>query len=191
MSISANFRMNSCFKIAILVLALMAGNGAAEARSRATIKRITSVTTTPARVLGSVYCVQGRVAVKGWERDLVKRNPGLDKFHWSPITAARPGTIIFRQPGTSQMHYHYTRPAVMSLSEVQQIRQQEQAKSQSGSRRIAQADLAGHLTANNEQVRGQVVSTYGNNSSYAQAPGVYTYGNSYQSKVKGRLISTR
>jgi len=154
-----------------------------------------------ARTLGSVYCVQGRTAVKGWEHDLVKRNPGLEKFHWSPITAARPGTMIFRQRGVSQTtrRYRNSKPNVMSLSEVRLAQQAQAAKAEAAGRRISEADLNGRLRFNRaqEQVQGQVqgqlqgqlVSTY-TNASVSQ-PYAYTYENSYRSKVNGRLISTR
>lgn len=189
-------RLASFTKLAkqALLLAVLASlglnGGTAEARSVAqgSSAGVNTITRTTAyrRTLGSVYCVHGQVAVKGWEKDLVKRNPGLNKFHWSPITAARPGTVVFTQRGTSRsmQQYHYAKPTVMSLDEVRLAQQKQQSM---------RADLNGRLqlsrTHLQEQVQEQLVSTY-TNASVSQ-PYAYTYENSYRSKVNGRLISTR
>jgi len=74
------------------------------------------------RVTGSLYCVQGTVTVKGWEKELIARNPSLEKFHWAPISAARPGKIYFRQPisvnGSKTKPFHSTKPLLISTADV-------------------------------------------------------------------------
>ena len=195
MNASPNLIQTIWFRFAVIAIALMVGFGAAEARST-TASSVSIIATTkkaPSRVIGSVYCVRGQVAIKGWERDLVRRNPGLNQFHWSPITAARPGVVVFRQPGGSSTlkQYHYSKPTVISMSEVraaQETKKMQIMRAQAPSRRTTQAELNGRLRAGDEQVQSQLVSTYGN--SFSQ-PGVYTYQSRYQSRVNGRLISTR
>lgn len=128
---------------------------------------------------GSVYCVQGTVAVRGWEQDLVKRNPGLRRFNWSPITAAKPSVLVFRQPAPNQRrsaqavnHYHYTKPTVLSYSEMRVARKEQKPQDE-------------------KAVEAQMVSTYSDASLHQQA----SYSSVYsaldnQRKVRGRLISS-
>lgn len=131
---------------------------------------------TASRVTGSVYCVHGTVTVKGWEEDLVKRNPGLRRFNWSPITAAKPGVLVFRRSGQSQSanQYHYAKPRVLSYVEMRAVQKTQEQKTQE---QIA--------------VQAQLVSTY-TGASLGQSA---TYSSAYsasdnQRRVNGRLIST-
>jgi hypothetical protein len=145
---------------------------------------------TAGRVTGSVYCVNGTVTVKGWEHDLVKRNPGLRRFNWTPITAAKPGVMVFRQPGQEQStkQYHYAKPKVLSYAEMRaaqnfQEQKRREQRAQETAIRMNHSDVS--------DVQGQIVSTYGSASLSQPA----TYSTNYsatnnQRKVHGRLIST-
>jgi len=78
-----------------------------------------ALSTKNSRVTGSLYCVQGQITVKGWERELIARNPSLAKFHWSPITAARSGRIYFRQPiSVDASPFRTRKPVLISLNET-------------------------------------------------------------------------
>lgn len=189
--------------LALFILTTVIGVDAAQASSAKTTSK------TPGRVTGSVYCVHGTVTVKGWEQDLVKRNPGLRRFNWTPITAAKPGVLVFRQPGQDQSskQYHYAKPRVLSYAEmraaqrVQEQRAQELKASQVTVGRLTNADLNGSLTSSGagreanghdmQNVQAQLVSTY-TGASLSQPA---TYSSSYsasdnQRKVHGRLISS-
>ncbi len=145
---------------------------------------------TAGRVTGSVYCVNGTVTVKGWEHDLVKRNPGLRRFNWTPITAAKPGVMVFRQPGQEQTtkQYHYAKPKVLSYAEMRaaqnsQEQKRQERRTQETAIRMTHADVS--------DVQGQIVSTYGSASLSQPATysSIYSATNN-QRKVHGRLIST-
>jgi hypothetical protein len=189
--------------LALFILTTVIGVDAAQASSVKTTSK------TPGRVTGSVYCVHGTVTVKGWEQDLVKRNPGLRRFNWTPITAAKPGVLVFRQPGQDQSskQYHYAKPRVLSYAEmraaqrVQEQRAQELKASQVTVGRLTNADLNGSLTSSGagreanghdmQNVQAQLVSTYTGASLIQPA----TFSSSYtasdnQRKVHGRLISS-
>ncbi len=189
--------------LALFILTTVIGVDAAQASSVKTTSK------TPGRVTGSVYCVHGTVTVKGWEQDLVKRNPGLRRFNWTPITAAKPGVLVFRQPGQDQSskQYHYAKPRVLSYAEmraaqrVQEQRAQELKASQVTVGRLTNADLNGRMTSRGagrqanghdmQNVQAQLVSTY-TGASLSQPA---TYSSSYsasdnQRKVHGRLISS-
>jgi hypothetical protein len=86
-------------KVALAMTILTSFSVVCAAAQASTVKTNHNSSTVASRVTGSVYCVHGTVTVKGWEQDLVKRNPGLRRFNWSPITAAKPGVMVFRQPG--------------------------------------------------------------------------------------------
>jgi hypothetical protein len=128
---------------------------------------------------GSVYCVQGTVAVRGWEQDLVRRNPGLRRFNWSPITAAKPSVLVFRQsahnqrrPAQTVNQYHYTKPTVVSYSEKRAVRKEQKSHDE-------------------KAVEALIVSTYSSVSLNQPA----SYSSVYsaldnQRKVNGRLISS-
>lgn len=151
---------------------------------------------TAGRVTGSVYCVNGTVTVKGWEHDLVKRNPGLRRFNWTPITASRPGVMVFCQPGQEQTskQYHYAKPKVLSYAEMRAAQNSQEQKRQE---QIAHADVGARLNATQhatpnaaQNVQGQMVSAYGSASLSQPA----TYSSNYsassnQRNVHGRLIS--
>lgn len=189
--------------LALIILTTVIGADAAQASS----DRTTSKTT--GSVTGSVYCVHGTVTVKGWEQDLVKRNPGLRRFNWTPITAAKPGVLVFRKPGQEQSskQYHYAKPRVLSYVEMraaqraQEQRAQELKASQVTAARLTTADLNGRLTSSGagceantydrQNVQAQLVSTY-TGASLSQPA---TYSSSYSApdnrrKVHGRLISS-
>lgn len=189
--------------LALTILTTVISADAAQASSVKTTSK------TPSRVTGSVYCVHGTVTVKGWEQDLVKRNPGLRRFNWTPITAAKPGVLAFRQPGQDQSskQYHYAKPRVLSYAEmraaqrVQEQRAQELKASQVTAARLTNSDLSGRLTSSvaghepsacsMQNVQAQLVSTY-TGASLSQPA---TYSSSYsafdnQRKVHGRLISS-
>lgn len=192
MNVLSNFKQINLLRFTVIALALLVSFSPAEARSinSGTVTKVTKKTSS--KVIGSIYCVRGQVAVKGWERDLVRRNPGLNQFHWSPITAARPGVVVFRQSGTTSTlkQYHYAKPAVIRLSEVRaapEIKNVRAMNAQATKFSNSQADLNGQLRAANPEVQAQMVSSY----SQIGQPNVYTYQSRYQSKVNGRLISTR
>ncbi len=189
--------------LALIILTTVIGADAAQASGVKTTSK------TPGRVTGSVYCVHGTVTVKGWEQDLVKRNPGLRRFNWTPITAAKPGVLVFRQPGQQQSakQYRYSKPRVLSYEEMraaqraQEQRAQELKASQMTAARLSNADLNGRLTSsgagrepnayNMQNVQAQLVSTY-TGASLSQPA---SYSSSYsvsdnQRKVHGRLISS-
>lgn len=185
--------------LALIILTSVIGTESAQASS------VESTGKAAGRVAGSVYCVHGTVTVKGWEQDLVKRNPGLRRFNWTPITAAKPGVLVFRQPGSEQSskQYHYSKPRVLSYEEMrsaqraQEQRAQEIKASQLTVARPSNTDLSGRLTGrdskvyNTQDVQAQLVSTY----SAASLSQPATYSSSYsasdnQRKVHGRLISS-
>ncbi|MDP3506543.1 MAG: hypothetical protein Q8T09_01005 [Candidatus Melainabacteria bacterium] len=123
----------------------------------------------------SVYCVRGTVTVKGWEQDLVKRNPGLRRFNWSPVTAAKPSVLVFRQPAPNQVRsgqtvkqYHYIKPIVLSFAETRPVRKEQK-------------------TQEEKAVEAQLVSTYTGAS--LKYPASYSAFDN-QRKVHGRLISS-
>lgn len=185
--------------LALIILTSVIGTESAQASS------VKSASKTAGRVTGSVYCVHGTVTVKGWEQDLVKRNPGLRRFNWTPITAAKPGVLVFRQAGSEQSakHYHYSKPRVLSYEEMraaqraQEQRAQEMKASQLTAARLSNTELSSRLTGrdanvcNTQDVQAQLVSTY----SAASLSQPATYSSSYsasdnQRKVRGRLISS-
>jgi hypothetical protein len=189
--------------LALIILTIVIGADAAQASSVKTTSK------TPSRVTGSVYCVHGTVTVKGWEQDLIKRNPGLRRFNWAPITAAKPGVLVFRQPGQEQSGklYHYPKPRVLSYAEMRsaQLAQEQRAEELKAAQvtavRLSSADLNGRLTSsgadheasayNRQNVQAQLVSSYTSASLNQPA----NYSSSYsasdnQRKVHGRLISS-
>ena len=187
--------------VSFVVLAgVVLSSGAAQAETIKTTHK------TPGRVTGSVYCVHGTVTVKGWEQDLVKRNPGLRRFNWTPITAAKPGVLVFRQPGqeSATKQYHYNKPKVLSYAETRAAQQmQERRAAQATAARMSNSDVNARLSANNtgldynlanshraQNVNAQMVSTYG--SATLSQPATYSssYAPSGQKKVNGRLISS-
>jgi hypothetical protein len=166
------------------------------------------------KVIGSVYGVQGRSVVKGWEKQLVNRNPGLEKFHWSPITAARPVNVIFRRSSASAAQtqpFRYNKPRVMSYNEMRLAQEAQQRRAQAQADAAARcntrlayrfnsrnndvsARLAGNNGANGD-VQGQIVSSYSGTENGYSSPysNVSTYSNAAygRSKVQGRLLSVK
>lgn len=197
------------FKISLALTILTSFSVVCDAAQANTVKTTHS---TSSRVTGSVYCVHGTVTVKGWEQDLLKRNPGLRRFNWSPITAAKPGVMVFRQPGQSQTvkQYHYSKPRVLSYAEMrsaqraQEMRTNELKAAQATAARMNNADVSGRLMASGsarelnahawQNVQAQLVSTYTGATLEATASQPVSYSSVYsasdnQRKVNGRLIS--
>lgn len=164
------------------------------------------------KVIGSVYGVQGRSVVKGWEKQLVNRNPGLEKFHWSPITAARPVNVVFRRSSVNvSQQFRYSKPRVMSYNEMRlaQEAQQRRARSQADAAAQCNARLASRFNSRNNDVsarlagnngangdvQGQLVSSYSGTENGYSSPysNVSTYSSAAygRSKVQGRLLSVR
>jgi hypothetical protein len=201
------------FKISLALTILTSFSVGCAAAQASTVKTSHNSSTFPSRVTGSVYCVHGTVTVKGWEQDLLKRNPGLRRFNWSPITAAKPGVMVFRQPGQSQTvkQYHYPKPRVLSYAEMrsaqraQEKRTNELKAAQATAARINNADANGRLMASGsgrepkahawQKVQAQLVSTYTGATLEATASQPASYSSAFsasdnQRKVHGRLISS-
>ncbi|CAN5156237.1 hypothetical protein BH11CYA1_BH11CYA1_07440 [soil metagenome] len=209
MNVSALFKTKSSAELAKAVVSLLVLSGLALSGNAAQAETIKTTHKTAGRVTGSVYCVNGTVTVKGWEKDLVRRNPGLRRFNWTPITAAKPGILVFRQPGqeSSTKQYHYAKPKVLSYAEMRAAqRMQEQRAAQVTAARMSNADVSARLSSKNtgleynlgnsrrlentQNVQGQMVSTYG--SATLSQPATYSssYVSTGQKKVNGRLISS-
>ncbi len=84
------------------------------------------------RITGSLYTVDGQVTVSGWEHELIRRNHGLSRYNWSPITAARHGVVVFRTQGSSQAlkQYHDTKPIVLNTADMQKARKIREARAE-------------------------------------------------------------
>lgn len=200
-------------KVALAMTILTSFSVVCAAAQASTVKTNHNSSTVASRVTGSVYCVHGTVTVKGWEQDLVKRNPGLRRFNWSPITAAKPGVMVFRQPGQSQAvkQYHYAKPRVLSYAEMRSVqsaqekRAQERKAAQATAARINNVDVNGRLMAIGsgrepnaqplQNVQAQLVSTYTGATFEATASQPASYSSAFsasdnQRKVNGRLISS-
>jgi hypothetical protein len=123
--------------IACLCLLLLLSTGPAAAQSG---QRVNSDKSGKAgKVIGSLYCVEGTVTIKGWERQLIERDPALAKFHWSPITAAQPGRIYFRQPiSVNRLKpYHNLKPQLISFDQARALRQKKARNSRGQSQAIS------------------------------------------------------
>ena len=70
-------------------------------------------------VPASGYGTGETIQISGWETDLVRRNKGLEKFHWSPINTVqrynvvRAGSLQKPTGGTSSA-YQNAKPKVLS-----------------------------------------------------------------------------
>ena len=176
------------FLLTSVILTGVVGGAAAQA---STAKTTHNSSSSDSRVTASVYCVHGTVTVKGWEQDLVKRNPGLRRFNWSPITAAKPSVLIFRRPAQNQMRpsqtvkrYHYANPIVLSYAEMREARKIHKIQE---AQRAPQAQEVRPVQA----VQAQLVSTYTGASLNQPASYVSAYSAlDNQRKVHGRLISS-
>ena len=201
------------FKISLAMIMLTCVSVACDAAQANTVKTSHNSSTLASRVTGSVYCVHGTVTVKGWEQDLVRRNPGLRRFNWSPIAAAKPGVMVFRQPGQSQTvkQYHYAKPRVLSYAEMrsaqraQEKRTNELKAAQATAARMNNVDVNGRLIASGsgreskahawQNTQAQLVSTYTSATLEATASQPATYSSAFsasdnQRKVHARLISS-
>ena len=141
----------------------------------------------------SIYAVQGQVTVHGWEQNLIDRNPGLARFNWSPITAARQGIVVFQQPSQNQRSgpapYHYLKPQVMSPEQAQAIRQLKEQKAAAQFGHSVQTDVNSRIVTS---APTSTTFTYDKGSNgYGSANG-YARGNAdSRAKVHGRLISAK
>ncbi|MBS2007516.1 MAG: hypothetical protein JST01_10775 [Cyanobacteria bacterium SZAS TMP-1] len=120
---------------ALCILLLCAAPAKAQPGQKATAQKSAAT----GKVVGSLYCVQGTVTIKGWERQLIERDPALAKFHWSPITAARPGRIYFRQPISVNglKPYHNIKPRLISFEEARAMRQRKATQAATQTRTYA------------------------------------------------------
>jgi hypothetical protein len=146
------------------------------------------------RVVGSLYAVQGRVTVRGWEHDLVARNPSLARFNWSPITAARPCIIVFRQPGQKQSlrQYHYLKPHVLTSAEVQEIQQLKEQRAAAKFAHCDQASTSGRYKTTQADRPQSTMAVARYSSTDKVYPASYSYSSALtQAKVHGRLISEK
>jgi hypothetical protein len=71
------------------------------------------------RSMPTGYCTGETVQISGWETDLVKRNKGLEKFHWSAINTVQHYNVVApgsaqRSPAKSLGAYHNMKPTVIS-----------------------------------------------------------------------------
>lgn len=57
----------------------------------------------------SGYCTGETVQISGWETDLVRRNKGLEKFHWSAINTVQHYNVV-ATPGASSGPRSINRP---------------------------------------------------------------------------------
>jgi hypothetical protein len=135
----------------------------------------------------SVYCVQGKVVVRGWQNDLVRRNPGLASFNWAPITAARPGRINF---GTLKNAgpYHNIKPTLITAQETLKIARQQQFRREQS---LQGADYGTNCRTTCD-TGAQLISR---NENYPQGEAA-SYQSCYSSglkagRVQGRLLSSK
>lgn len=194
------------FKIALAMLMLTSVSVVCAAAQASTVKVTHSSSPVASHVTGSVYCVHGTVTVKGWEQELVKRNPGLRRFNWSPITAAKPSVMVFRRSGQSDSvkQYHYTKPRVMSFAEMRSAQSAQEQKAVSATAaRINNAAVGGRFLPSGRQpncfgrqnVDAQLVSTYTGATLEVTPSQPASYSSAFstsdnQRKVHGRMISS-
>jgi hypothetical protein len=74
------------------------------------------------RLPASGYCTGEAVQISGWETDLVRRNKGLEKFHWSAINTVQHYNVVAtpttqkssnKQPNSTST-YHNIKPNTIS-----------------------------------------------------------------------------
>jgi len=181
-----------------LICLLTAACGPSLAESRGT-KCLNNSDSKNSRVTASLYCVQGKVTVKGWERELIARDPSLAKFHWSPITAARPGKIYFRQPisvcRSKEKPFRTLKPQLISTARKQSAHggnynQAEKTNISTSTRLLSypQTYTATYATYSCQVPLAQR-PTSGRISPAQYSASSYAAGSS--SKVYGRLISAK
>jgi hypothetical protein len=73
----------------------------------------------PSRLPASGYCAGETVQISGWEKDLVRRNKGLEKFHWSAINTVNHYQVVSpvvaqKTPASARptTAYHNVKPTV-------------------------------------------------------------------------------
>jgi len=67
----------------------------------------------------SGYGTGENIEISGWQNGLVQRNPGLEKFHWSPINTVQHYRVVsvgaVQKPGMKPVSaYHNVKPHVSS-----------------------------------------------------------------------------
>ncbi|MBS1991036.1 MAG: hypothetical protein JSS83_10990 [Cyanobacteria bacterium SZAS LIN-3] len=65
------------------------------------------------------YCTGETIQISGWERDLVRKNKGLEKFHWSAINTVNHYRVVPAGAGQKTAArpltpYHNVKPQVIS-----------------------------------------------------------------------------
>jgi hypothetical protein len=138
----------------------------------------------------SGYCTGATVQISGWETDLVKRNKGLEKFHWSAINTVQHYQYV--APGSAQKTpmkpltaYHNVKPTVISTWSDPHARVPDKtciANADNSSRASVNARLRGA----NPSVCAQMRSYEPSSNSYQQAQ--YGGERSTDSQVSGRVM---
>jgi hypothetical protein len=137
------------------------------------------------------YSTGETIQISGWETDLVRRNKGLEKFHWSAINTVQHYNVVqagaSMQKGSSPVRalspYHNSKPQVISNWSNTKAPIACIASADNGSR----TNVNAHLRHNNSST-----STYAQlNRSFDGAPGAYQsqYGfNRGEGQVSGRVM---
>jgi hypothetical protein len=133
----------------------------------------------------SGYCTGESIQISGWQNDLVNRNKGLEKFHWSAINTVQHynvvPTVVNQKNGPRALTpYHYSKPTVVS-NWADPHAPVAIASSDNGSRGNVSGNLrrASNGTSTYAAMRG-----YDANQSYQQAG----YNTQANGQVSGRVM---
>jgi hypothetical protein len=134
------------------------------------------------------YCTGETVQISGWESDLVRRNKGLEKFHWSAINTVQHYNVVStpttqRAPAKPLQPYHNMKPTVVSTWASLKGPVADKtciAAADNSSRPSVNA----HLRSSNAY--GQLARPY--EASYGNQPAQYGGERSTDNKVSGRVM---
>lgn len=131
------------------------------------------------------YCTGETVQISGWERDLVRRNKGLEKFHWSAINTVQHYNVVatptvHRDAAKALTPYHNTKPQVVN-----------RWASLKGNPCIANADSGSRAGVNGRlrggDVYGQMAHSYETSNNVSQQA-QYGGERSTDNRVSGRVM---
>jgi hypothetical protein len=134
----------------------------------------------------SGYCTGATVQISGWETDLVRRNKGLEKFHWSAINTVQHYTVMqtptAQRPAAKPLSpYHNVKPRVVSTW----ASTKGPVVDRTCIATIDHANVSAHLRSANASASGQMRSYETSPNGYQQAQ--YGGERSTEDRVTGRL----
>ena len=142
-----------------------------------------------AQVPATGYGTGESIQVSGWQSDLVSRNKGLEKFHWSAINTVAhyrivpPGSVQ-KCSNTQSQQSHYIKPKVVSTWSTPNRELMASAASGNFSERGKSGNRLGQLNV----PAASSDCTLGRSFSKATSNRPMQYDKSYSNQVAGHLF---